>query len=258
MSNTIREDVVKIDFDIGSSLKEIKKLRHDFDELKKKITGGIDDGAFDDLKNDAKQSGKALDEVKKLADEVKRSVSDIGKKASKVAFSGLKKLAGISFKALSIGISGLATGLGYIGKKSVEAYADYEQLAGGVETLFGAQGAKSVEEYAKLTGKSVNDVRGEYKSLMESQSLVMKNANNAYKNAGLSANEYMETVTGFAASLKQSVGGDVQKAAELADVAVKDMADNSNKLGTSMESIQYAYAGFSKQNYTIKSNSLAA
>lgn len=136
---------------------------------------------------------------------------------------------------------------------SVNGYADYEQLVGGVETLFGA-GGQSIEEYAKSVGKSVDAVKGDYGKLMEAQSLVMKNANDAYKTAGLSANEYMETVTGFAASLKQSLGGDTVAAAKKADLALTDMADNSNKMGTDMESIQYAYQGFAKQNYTMLDN----
>ena len=86
----------------------------------------------------------------------------------------------------------------------------------------------------------------------------MKYANEAYKTAGLSANQYMDTVTSFSASLIQSCGGDTAKAAELADMAITDMADNANKMGTEIGSIQYAYQGFAKQNYTIKSNSRAA
>lgn len=111
------------------------------------------------------------------------------------------------------------------GKQIVSSYAEYEQLVGGVETLFG-ESAKTVQEYAQ----------------------------NAYKTAGMSANQYMETVTSFSASLLQSLGGDTKKAADYADKAVTDMADNANKMGTSMESIQNAYQGFAKQNYTMLDN----
>jgi len=119
----------------------------------------------------------------------------------------------------------VAAGLGTVIKEALSAGADYEQNVGGIETLFG-EGAQTMIE----------------------------NASNAYKTAGLSANEYMETVTGFAASLKQSVGGDMEALTSAANTAVIDMADNANKMGTSMESIQSAYAGFSKQNYTMLDN----
>lgn len=144
-----------------------------------------------------------------------------------------------------------ATAIGGLVAKSVSAYANYEQQIGGVETLLGAKGAKSVKEYAKLTGKSVSKVKGEYQKLTKSQNLVVKNANDAYKTAGLSANDYMETVTSFSASLLQSTGNDTMKAAKLANTAVSDMSDNANKMGTDMGSIQWAYQGFAKQNYTM-------
>lgn len=110
-------------------------------------------------------------------------------------------------------------------KLSVEQYAEYEQLTGGVETLF-----------------------------KKSSNQVMKYANNAYKSAGLSANEYMSTITGFAASLLQGLGGDTKKAAEIGNMAVQDMSDNANKMGTAIENIQNAYQGFAKQNYTMLDN----
>lgn len=140
-----------------------------------------------------------------------------------------------------------------LGTASLKSYADFEQLKGGIETLFGANGAKSVEEYADIVGKSVDEVRDQYKMLMEAQSLALENASAAYKTAGLSQNEYMETVTSFAASLKQSTENEVE-AAKAADQAVIDMADNANKMGTNMEAIQNAYQGFAKQNYTMLDN----
>lgn len=140
-----------------------------------------------------------------------------------------------------------------ITKSSVEAYSDYEQLVGGVETLFGA-GGRSIEEYADKIGVSVDEARSSYNQLMQSQDIVMKNAEEAYKTAGLSANEYMETVTSFSASLLQSVGGDTVEAANLADMAIIDMSDNANKMGSDMQTIQNAYQGFAKQNYTMLDN----
>ena len=112
-----------------------------------------------------------------------------------------------------------------ITKQAVENYGEYEQLVGGVETLF-KQSADTVMGYAE----------------------------NAYKTAGLSANEYMSTVTSFSASLLQSLGGDTESAAKYADMAITDMSDNANKLGTDMSLIQNAYQGFSKQNYTMLDN----
>ena len=124
--------------------------------------------------------------------------------------------------------SAAAAGFGALATQSFNGYADYEQLVGGVETLF-----------------------------KDNADTVVKYANNAYKTAGMSANDYMETVTGFSASLLQSLGGDTQKAADKADMALTDMSDNMNKMGTDMESIKYAYQGFSKQNYTICQKSAA-
>lgn len=119
----------------------------------------------------------------------------------------------------------MGTALVDVGKQAIAGYADYEQLVGGVETLF-----------------------------KDSSGVVENYANNAYKTAGLSANQYMETVTSFSASLLQSLNGDTAKSAQVADKAITDMSDNANKMGTSMESIQNAYQGFAKQNYTMLDN----
>ena len=223
-NNVVRRDLVTIDFKIDG-LKELKKLQKEMDDLKKKLTGGIGDDALDDLKDSANESVKPLKKVKEQAEKVTRAVTDIGKKAAVIAYNGLKKIAGISFKALSVGIGAAATAVTGLVAKSVSAYADYEQLIGGVETLF-----------------------------KDSAGIVQKNANDAFKTAGLSANDYMETVTSFSASLIASCGGDTAKAADLAHVAIVDMSDNANKMGSDMESIQNAYQGFAKQNYTMLDN----
>lgn len=156
-------------------------------------------------------------------------------------------------KAGAVAIGAGATAVGALGKQAVEAYADYEQLVGGVETLFGA-GGQSLQEFADAQGKAISEVEGDYYNLREAQKDVMINAKWAFQTAGLSANEYMETVTGFSASLIASLGGDTLKASEVADKAIVDMSDNANKMGSSMESIQNAYAGFAKQNYTMLDN----
>lgn len=145
---------------------------------------------------------------------------------------------------------------GSIVRQGVDAYANYEQLVGGVETLFGT-GGQGLREYAASIGKSVADSAGEWKAYKAAQNTVLQNASNAYATAGLSANAYMETVTGFAASLKQSFDGTAagaQAAAIAADMAVTDIADNANKMGTPMERITDAYQGFAKQNYTMLDN----
>ena len=147
-----------------------------------------------------------------------------------------------------------AAGIGTVLVKGIKAAMDegarYQQSVGGIETLFGAGGAKSVQAYAKSVGKSVKDVKGKYAELTKAQSLAMKNASQSYKTAGLSASEYMDTITGFAASLKQSTKNEVE-AAKVGNMAVVDMADNANKMGTNMQDIQNTYQGFAKQNYTI-------
>ena len=138
-------------------------------------------------------------------------------------------------------------------KDAVTAYANYEQLVGGVETLFGI-GGQSLEEYAETTGQSIDQVREKWGDLHEAEWKVLSNSTEAYRTAGLSANEYMETVTSFSASLIQSLDGDTVKAAEVADRAIRDMSDNANKMGTDMSMIQSAYQGLAKQNYTMLDN----
>lgn len=180
---------------------------------------------------------------------------ELGKAESGFAAFGEKLKSGISTiaKVTAAGMTAAAAGVAALSKQAVEAYADFEQLEGGVETLFGA-GGMSIEEYAQSVGKSVDEASEQYNKLMDAQDKVMANAADAYKNAGLSANEYMETVTSFSASLISSLGGDTQKAADYADKAIIDMSDNANKMGTSMEAIQNAYNGFAKQNYTMLDN----
>lgn len=140
--------------------------------------------------------------------------------------NGLAKAA----KAGAVAIGAASTAIGTLAKAAIDGYANYEQLVGGVETLFGT-GGKSLEEYAASTGKSVIEVAGKYSQLELAQTRVLNNAANAFRDAGMSQNEYMETVTSFSASLIQSLGGDTVRAADLAQVAIVDMADNANKMG---------------------------
>ena len=161
--------------------------------------------------------GADTTEANKGIDEVGQKTSGLGEK--------LKSGLATAGKVAVAGVAAGATAIGALGTKAVAAYADYEQLVGGVETLF-----------------------------KDSQDQVMDYANNAYKAAGLSANEYMETVTSFSASLLQSLDGDTSAAADKANLAITDMSDNANKMGADMTSIKNAYQGFAKSNYTMLDN----
>lgn len=152
---------------------------------------------------------------------LEKGIKNFDGKLGSIASSAVK-----TFTKVSAAMTTAAVGaIGVLTKLSVEQYAEYEQLVGGVETLF-----------------------------KKSSNKVMEYANNAYQSAGMSANEYMNTITGFAASLLQGLGGDTEKAAQIGNMAVEDMADNANKMGTSIEMIQNAYQGFAKQNYTMLDN----
>ena len=192
-----------------------------------------------------------ISSVKNMNESMKDATNNASKMSS--VMKGIGSSAIKVGKGLAVAGAAAATAVTALVSKSVGAFADYEQLTGGVETLFGA-GGRSVEEYAQSVGKSVSDVQGKYDSLMSAQNVVLENANKAYMTAGMSANEYMDTVTGFSASLISSLGGDTNKAADYANSALVDMSDNANKMGTDMESIKNAYQGFAKQNYTMLDN----
>lgn len=251
MADVIRQDVVQISFEVDNSL---QKLNDDMTKLKKVLGGSLGDETFSDMEKDAKKSTTAIEKLKNGLKKVGDNLTTIGKKAAGAAFTGLKKLAGISFKALIGGVTGAAAAIGGLVAKSVQAYGQYEQLFGGVETLLGAKGAKTAKEFGKLTGTTGEKAQEGFNKAMESQNLVMKNANNAFKTAGMSANTYMETITTFAASLKTSVGNDTMKAAKLADVAIQDMADNANKMGTPLESVSTVYSNLARGMYMTLDN----
>ena len=169
----------------------------------------------------------ALNDMNRELDENEKAIKEGGKAAEESGskfegFGKVLKTVGVALGAVAVAAGAAAVKLG---KEVIAAYADYEQLVGGVDTLF-KDSSQEIQRYAA----------------------------NAYKTAGLSANEYMETVTGFSASLIQSLGGDTEKAAKYADMAITDMSDNANKMGTDMSSIQNAYQGFAKQNYTMLDN----
>ncbi len=192
-----------------------------------------------------------ISSVKNMNESMKDATNSASKMSS--VMKGIGSSAIKVGKGLAVAGAAAATAVTALVSKSVGAFADYEQLTGGVETLFGV-GGRSVEEYAQSVGKSVSDIQGKYDSLMSAQNVVLENANKAYMTAGMLANEYMDTVTGFSASLISSLGGDTNKAADYANSALVDMSDNANKMGTDMESIKNAYQGFAKQNYTMLDN----
>ena len=154
---------------------------------------------------------------------------------------------------LSNALTSVASSIGEQVGKTFWNYADYEQLVGGVQKLYGNMGL-SIEEYAAQNGKSVDEIRDEWQRLEDAQNLVLENASQAYRTSGMSMNEYMEAATNFSASLINSLGGDTREAAELTDIAMQNISDNFNTFGGDIGMIQGAFQGFAKQNYTMLDN----
>ena len=195
---------------------------------------------------------KSKNSVKNLEDELKEmknidlsKVGDAISKVGSIAESVISKVTKVT-AVVSTAVAGVV-GAG------IKSYANQEQLVGGVETLFKLSD-KEIKEYAKEYGMSVEEVKANAELMNNSIDTVIGNASVAYKTAGMSSNEYLETVTSFSASLLQSVGNDSFEAMEISDMAITDMADNANKMGTSIDSIKNAYQGFAKQNYTMLDN----
>ena len=221
--------------------KELSKAETGYDNNNRKINDykvkmNTAKSECSDLSKKIQDNNSILDKAGKSFDNDAKSVKNFSTEEEKAGNNALTLgdliKSNIISEGIIAGIKGLAgamktvgSALLDIGKSALNSYADYEQLIGGVETLF-KDSAGVVEGYA----------------------------NNAYKTAGLSANQYMETVTSFSASLLQSLNNDTAKSAEVADMAITDMADNANKMGTDMTSIQNAYQGFAKQNYTMLDN----
>lgn len=201
------------------------------------------------------KAGSEMDDVSKSANGMGNDIEGAGDKAEDS--NGKFEKLGSVLKGIGATMGAVAVAAGAaavaLAKKVVSSYSEFEQLEGGVKTLFGTE-AGSVEEYATSVGKSVGEVEGKYNSLLAAQKQVFNDANNAYKTAGLSANEYMDTVTSFSASLISSLNGDTEAAAKASNQAIIDMSDNANKMGTDMSLIQSAYQGFAKQNYTMLDN----
>ncbi len=265
MPESISQNAVEFDVSV-SNQDALSKLVGEMNKLK-----GIDTGSTDPFKGIKQSAQKATEDVNKMTGGIKNNQTALNNgakgasaftsklkeiktitfdklKSGAAAFAAkLKEAANVSFDKLKNGLNsvqgalgnGVKKAAGYVAKgtaaaaavvgalvtQSVKPYADTEQLVGGVETLFkGSAGT------------------------------VLNDANNAFKTTGLSANEYMETVTSFSASLVSSLKGDTDKAAALSNKALVDMSDNANKMGTDMYMIQNAYQGFAKQNYTMLDN----
>lgn len=189
-------------------------------------------------------------------DEANSVIDGVVSKAGNLAKSlgsGVAKAAATVGKTVAAGAVAGTAAVTALTKSAVDAYAEYEQLVGGVETLYG-QSYQSAEEYAAKTGSSLEFAQDVFAMYSEREQTVLGNAANAYKTAGMSANEYMETVNGFAASLTNSLGQYEWQAGHYADMIVTDMADNANKMGTDMTMIQNAYSGFAKGNFTMLDN----
>lgn len=196
---------------------------------------------------------KSLDKDVSSTDEKLQKLGDSTNGVSDKLKNGLATAGKVALGAMAAGAAAATGAVVALGKSALDSYANYEQLTGGVETLFGA-GGKSLEEYAKSVGKSTEQVKSKYDNLILAQTNVENSANNAYKTAGMSANQYMETVTSFSASLIGSLNGDTVKASKYADQAITDMSDNANKMGTNMESVETAYQGFAKGQFMLLDN----
>ena len=207
---------------------------------------------FDELANLTAETGEATDDLSDKTDDLSDKMDKNAEKSNKLSVNWKAGLVAAA-KAVGAAITAAATGISALTKASVEGYADYEQLVGGIETLYGASYA-SAEEYAEKTGSTLDYAMSVWTQYANRQQSVLDNAANAYKTAGMSANEYMETVSGFAASLNASLGENEWQSANYADMIITDIADNANKMGTDMESVQNAYAGFAKGNFTMLDN----
>lgn len=202
------------------------------DKLEQLKTAQKQMGQYNSLTEQQKETYRALSiEISKSENAIKSMNKEL-KKVNSIDFEKIKKslskvgeVASNVIKTVGGVVTAVGTAIGSVVAAGVKSYADLEQNIGGVETLF-----------------------------KENSQKVIDNANKAYETAGVSANEYMQLVTSFSASLLQSLGGDTAKAADVADMALIDMADNANKFGTDMQSIQNAYQGFAKQNYTMLDN----
>lgn len=199
----IRHDVVQLDF--ITDLKKLVQLNDQVDDLKKKLGGGVGDEAFDNLKKSAEQSKKPLENLKQHADKLNTSLTNIGKKGAVLAFNGLKKVAGVSFKALTVGLGAAATAIGKVVYESYQAVGTYEQLKGGMEKIFD----------------------------QADTSKIMKDANEAYKTLGMSANQYLTVINDTGATFAATMGD--QKGYDTAKTGIQAISDYASGTGKSID-----------------------
>jgi len=200
---------------LSRRLEALKSVEEDINTAR--ANGNINESEYRAYRREVEQTENALENLR----EQQRSIGENAGKDYDKVISALQNVEKVALATTGA----VAAALGKLSSDALGAYSQYEQLVGGVETLFAG-----------------------------AEDIVLENAENAFKTAGISANNYMETVTGFSATLLQGLEGDTKKAAEIADQALIDMADNANKMGTAMSSVQYAYQGFAKQNYTMLDN----
>ncbi|MBP5423740.1 MAG: hypothetical protein J6Y78_14995 [Paludibacteraceae bacterium] len=244
-SKEYQEQEKKVD-DLAQEVTKSTKAQEDNEKSMSKMRQQINEAQtdcnktakeLDNLGKEAKESGKEAEEGGQGFTVLKGVLANLGTMAITTAINGIKNL---------------GSALVSVGKQAIDNYAQYEQLKGGVETLFTPP--EGLNEYVTKMNEVGVSTEEAVRKFSAGSEKIMQNAQNAYKTAGLSANQYMETVTGFSASLLQGLDGDTEKSAQYADKAIKDMSDNANKMGTSMESIQNAYQGFAKGNFTMLDN----
>ena len=200
---------------LNRRLEALRSVEEDINRAR--ANGNIDESEYRAYRREIEQTENALQNLREQQ-------RDIGANAGKDYDKVVSALQNVEKVALAT-TGAVAAALGKLSSDALSAYSQYEQLVGGIETLFAG-----------------------------AEDIVLENAENAFKTAGVSANNYMQTVTSFSATLLQGLDGDTEKAARIADQALIDMSDNANKMGTAMGSIQYAYQGFAKQNYTMLDN----
>lgn len=200
---------------LNRRLEALRSVEEDINRAR--ANGNIDESEYRAYRREIEQTENALQNLREQQ-------RDIGANAGKDYDKVVSALQNVEKVALAT-TGAVAAALGKLSSDALSAYSQYERLVGGIETLFAG-----------------------------AEDIVLENAENAFKTAGVSANNYMQTVTSFSATLLQGLDGDTEKAARIADQALIDMSDNANKMGTAMGSIQYAYQGFAKQNYTMLDN----
>lgn len=248
------KDVNKVVYNTNSELKNLNKalkldpkntelLAQKQELLKKNIQ------ASTERLNTLKEAQKQMGDYNKLTDEQKESYRALSVEIAK-SENALKQMNSELSKGNSIDLSKVGNALKKVGSIAADVFKKVAKVVSAVSGAVAGLVVAGVKSYAELE-QNIGGVETLFK---DSADKVIKNAQNAYKTAGVSANEYMKGVTSFSASLLQSLGGDTDKAADIADMAFRDMSDNANKFGTDMESIQNAYQGFAKQNYTMLDN----